>query len=54
MTPFFLLNKSTSTNLLETLHICTEAPKHNIPVDIVYITYSEAFDYVQHLYNPVV
>ena len=44
----FLPNKSTSTNVLETLNICTEAQTHNNPVDIVYLNYSKAFDSMPH------
>ena len=36
----FLPHKSTSTNLLETLKIWTEAQTHNKPVDIAYLDYS--------------
>ena len=44
----FLKGKSTSTNLLEAINIWTELIEHNIPLDIIYLDYSKAFDTVPH------
>lgn len=44
----FTKNKSVTTNLLEALNIWTEALMHNIPVDVLYLDYSKAFDTVPH------
>ena len=39
---------ATRTNLLEPLYISTETQTHNNPVDMVYLDYRKAFDYVSH------
>ena len=44
----FVTRKSVTTNLLEALNIWTEALSHNIPVDVLYLDYSKAFDTVPH------
>ena len=44
----FTSNKSTVTNLLETLNVITEAQMHGIPVDILFLDYQKAFDTVPH------
>ena len=44
----FVKKKSVTTNLLEVLNIWTEALMHNIPVDVLYLDYSKAFDTVPH------
>ena len=44
----FVKNKSVTTNLLEALNIWTEALDHNLPVDVLYLDYSKAFDTVPH------
>ena len=44
----FLQGKSTSTNLLEALNVWIEMQEHNLPVDIIYLDYSKAFDTVPH------
>ena len=44
----FVKNKSVTTNLLEALNIWTEALFHNLPVDVLYLDYSKAFDTVPH------
>ena len=45
----FSKGKSTTTNLLEALNIWSEAVMHGIPVDILFLDYSKAFDSVPHL-----
>ena len=45
----FTTGKSVTTNLLETLNVWTEALRHNIPVDVIYLDYRKAFDTVPHL-----
>ena len=44
----FTANKSTVTNLLETLNVITEAQMHGIPVDLLFLDYQKAFDTVPH------
>ena len=44
----FVKRKSVTTNLLEALNIWTEALMHNIPVYVLYLDYSKAFDTVPH------
>ena len=44
----FLKGKSTATNLLESLNIWIEMQEHNVPVDVIYLDYSKAFDTVPH------
>jgi hypothetical protein len=44
----FVKGKSTTTNLLEALNIWSEAMMHGIPVDILFLDYSKAFDTVPH------
>jgi hypothetical protein len=44
----FTQGKSTVTNLLEAMNIWTEALMHGLPVDIIYLDYSKAFDTVPH------
>ena len=44
----FIKGKSTTTNLLEALNIWSEAVMHGIPVDILFLDYSKAFDSVPH------
>ena len=44
----FSKGKSTTTNLLEALNIWSEAVMHGIPVDILFLDYSKAFDTVPH------
>lgn len=44
----FIKGKSTTTNLLEALNIWSEAIMHGIPIDILFLDYSKAFDTVPH------
>ena len=44
----FTPNKSTTTNLLETLNVITESQMHGIPVDILFLDYQKAFGTVPH------
>ena len=44
----FMSNKSTTTNLLEATNFWTEHLQHHIPVDVVYLDFSKAFDRVAH------
>ena len=44
----FVKGKSTTTNLVEALNIWSEAVMHGIPVDILFLDYSKAFDAVPH------
>ena len=44
----FTTGKSTTTNLLEALNMWSEAMMHGIPVDILFLDYSKAFDSVPH------
>ena len=44
----FVPGKSITTNLLEVLNKWTEALMHDIPVDILFLDYSKAFDTVPH------
>ena len=44
----FTKGRSTTTNLLEALNIWSEAMMHGIPVDILFLDYSKAFDTVPH------
>ena len=44
----FSKGKSTTTNLLEALNIWSEALMHGIPLDILFLDYSKAFDSVPH------
>ena len=44
----FLHGKSTSTNLLEAMNVWIEMLEHKMPVDIIYLDYSKAFDTVPH------
>ncbi len=44
----FTKGKSTVTNLTEALDVWTEAVSHNIPVDVIFLDYSKAFDVVPH------
>ena len=44
----FTVGKSTTTNLLEVLNIWTEALMHGIPVDVLFLDFSKAFDSVPH------
>ena len=44
----FIKRRSTTTNLLEALNIWTEATMHGIPVDVLFLDYSKAFDTVPH------
>ena len=44
----FSKGKSTTTNLLEALNIWSEALMHGIPVDLLFLDYSKAFDSVPH------
>lgn len=44
----FLKGKSTATNLLESLNMWIEMQEHNVPVDVIYLDYSKAFDTVPH------
>ena len=44
----FLKGKSTSTNLLEAINVWTDLLEHNVPLDILYLDYSKAFDTVPH------
>ena len=44
----FTVGRSTTTNILEALNIWTEALHHNIPIDVIFLDYSKAFDSVPH------
>ena len=44
----FTKKRSTVTNLLEALNVCSEAISHNIPVDMIYLYLEKAFDKVPH------
>jgi len=44
----FSKGRSTVTNLREALNVWTEALRHKIPVDIIYLDYAKAFDTVPH------
>ena len=44
----FTTGKSTTTNLLEVLNVWSEALMHGIPVDVLYLDFSKAFDSVPH------
>ena len=44
----FTKGKSTTTNLLEALNFWSEAMMHGIPVDVLFLDYSKAFDAVPH------
>ena len=44
----FTKGKSTTTNLLEALNFWSEAMMHKIPVDVLFLDYSKAFDTVPH------
>ena len=44
----FLKGKSTATNLLESLSVWIEMQEHNVPLDVIYLDYSKAFDTVPH------
>ena len=44
----FKKGKSTTTNLLEALNVWSEAMMHGIPVDILLLDHSKAFDSVPH------
>ena len=44
----FSKGRSTTTNLLEALNIWSEAMMHGIPLDILFLDYSKAFDSVPH------
>ena len=44
----FTPGKNTTTNLLETLNVITEAQMHGIPVDLLFLDYQKAFDTVPH------
>ena len=44
----FMSNKSTTTNLLEATNFWTEHLQHYIPIDMVYLDFSKAFDRVAH------
>ena len=44
----FVKRRSTTTNLLEALNMWTEAMMHGIPVDVLFLDYSKAFDTVPH------
>ena len=44
----FQTGKSVTTNLLQALNVWTEALMHNIPIDILYMNYSKAFETVPH------
>ena len=41
-------NKSTTTNLLEATNFWTEHLQHHIPIDVVYLDFSKAFDRVAY------
>ena len=44
----FMKRRSTTTNLIEALNVWSEALMHGIPVDILFLDYSKAFDTVPH------
>ena len=44
----FTKGRSTTTNLLEALNVWSEAMMHGIPVDVLFLDYSKAFDAVPH------
>ena len=44
----FTKGKSTVTNLITALNIWTESLSHGIPIDVIYLDFSKAFDKVPH------
>ena len=44
----FTVGRSTTTNILEAMNIWTEALHHNVPIDVIFLDYSKAFDSVPH------
>ena len=45
----FTTGRSTTTNLLETVNIWSEALCHNVPEDVIFRDYAKAFDTVPHI-----
>ena len=45
----FTTGRSTTTNLLETVNIRSEALSHNVPVDVIFLDYAKTFDTAPHI-----